>query len=62
MYIYTACKNFLGIWSADELIGKGPSTNKFSVKWNEKETIDGVFFDNPTEVDTWEGVFDLYWE
>ena len=49
MYIYTACKNFLGIWSADELIGKGPSTNKFSVKWNEKETIDGVFFDNPTE-------------
>lgn len=62
MYIYTAYKNFLGNWSADKEIGKGPSTDKFSVYWKEKGTIDGVFFDNPTDVYTWKGNFDLYWE
>ena len=61
MYIYTASKNFLGNWSADKEIGKGPSTNKFSVEWKHKGTIDGLFFDNPTEVYTWKGIFDLYW-
>lgn len=60
MGIYTASKNFLGVWSGADFIKNVSSVDNSKTKYTTKSNIDGIYF-RDWAGQRWKGSFKVSW-